>query len=129
MKWWLWDFAREQNDLLLADQPCIFTAGIDDPDLMIALPLGPRKAFMATKSDHVATIMRRQRPKDLLMRLNESSLNQARARLYARDASPRRFISNRLTGRQLGRRLTPAGADADSHGRRDQPRKRLTHDG
>jgi Protein of unknown function (DUF4238) len=100
MKWWLWDFTREQNDLLLADQPCIFTKAIDDPDLVIALPIGPRKAFMATRTDRVATIMRGQRPKDLLMRMNESSLDQARVRVYARDTSPRRFIYNRLVRRR-----------------------------
>ena len=72
MKWWLWDFTREQNDLLLADNPCIFTKCIDDPDLMIVLPIGPRKAFMATRSDRIATILRQKRPKELLMRLNES---------------------------------------------------------
>ena len=100
MKWWLWNFTREQNELLLADQPCIFTKGIDDPDLVIALPIGPRKAFMATAAERVAAIMRRRRPKDLLLRINESSLNQARVRVYARDASPRRFICNRLIRRR-----------------------------
>lgn len=100
MKWWLWDFAREHHDLLLADHPCIFTKGIDDPDLVIALPIGPRKAFMATKTDRVATIMRRQRPRDLLVRMNESSLGQARVRVYSRDTSPRRFICNRLINRR-----------------------------
>jgi hypothetical protein len=106
MRWWLWDFTDQQNDLLLADQPCIFTTGIDDADLVIVLPIGPRKAFMATKSDRVATIMRRQRPKDLLMRINESSLNQARTRVYARDTSPRRFICNRLARRQTAEQRT-----------------------
>ncbi|MCP4242792.1 MAG: DUF4238 domain-containing protein, partial [bacterium] len=100
MKWWLWDFTREKNSLLLADHPCIFTKGIDDADLVIALPIGPRKAFMATRSDRVATIMRRRRPKDLLMRINESSLGQARVRVYARDPLPRQFICNRLVGRR-----------------------------
>jgi len=32
------------------------------------------------------------------MRMNESSLNQASARVYARDTLPRRFICNRITG-------------------------------
>jgi hypothetical protein len=50
MKRWLWDFTREQIDLLLADQPCI-----DEADLIVALPIGPRKAFLATKSDRVAS--------------------------------------------------------------------------
>ena len=102
MRWWLWHFTREQHDLLLADRPCIFTKGIDDTGLVIALPIGPRKAFMATSTDRVATIMRQQHPKHLLMRLNESSLGQARVRIYARDASPRRFIRNRLVRRRPG---------------------------
>jgi Protein of unknown function (DUF4238) len=101
MKWWLWDFTREQNDLLLADQPCIFTTDIDDADLVIALPIGPRKAFMATRSDRVAAIMRRQRPKDLLMRVNESSLNQARVRVYARDALLHRSFRTGSSGGAL----------------------------
>jgi Protein of unknown function (DUF4238) len=104
MKWWLWDFSSEQHDLLLADQPCIFTKGIDNPDLVIALPIGPSKAFMATRTERVATLLRAQRPKDLLMRMNESSLNQARVRVYARDASPRRFICNRLAERRATKR-------------------------
>jgi hypothetical protein len=100
MKWWLWDFTREQIDLLIADQPCVFTHGIDHADLIVALPIGPRKAFLATRSDRGATSLRRLRPKELLVRLNESSLKQARVRIYARDTSPRRFICNRLVRRR-----------------------------
>lgn len=96
MKWRLWDFRGQKNHLLLADRPCIFTIGIDDPNLVIALPISPWKAFMAIKTDRVASIMRQQHPKDLLMRMNESSLNQAKIRVYARDTSPSRFICNRL---------------------------------
>ena len=94
MKWWLWNFRGQKNHLLLADRPCIFTKGIDDPDLVIALPIGPWKAFMAIKTDRVADSMRCQRLQDLLMRINESSLGQAQSRVYARDASPRQFILN-----------------------------------
>jgi hypothetical protein len=100
MRWWLWDFSRVRRDLLLADHPCIFTAGIDDSNLIIALPISPKKAFMATGSDHVAAIMRRQEPKHLAVRLNESSLYQARARIYARNTDAELFIRNRLWKRR-----------------------------
>ncbi len=96
MRWWLWDFKGQKNHLLLADRPCIFTMGIDDPDLVIALPISPWKAFMATKTERIDSTMRQQRLKDLLMRMNENSLSQAQARVYARNASPSRFIYNRL---------------------------------
>ena len=100
MKWWLYPFAMEKHDLLLADHPCIFTMGIDNPDLVIALPIGPRKAFMAAGSERVANLLRQQRPKHLLTWLNERSLLQARARIYTRDASAHRFIVNRLRHRR-----------------------------
>lgn len=96
MKWWIWDFSDVPYDLLIADHPCIFTTGIDNPNLVIALPITPKKAFMATQSDHAAEVMRRQRPQDLAMRLNESSIAQARVRIYARDKSSARFIQNRI---------------------------------
>jgi hypothetical protein len=99
MKWWIWDFSNQSHDLLLSDHPCIFTSQIDDPDLIVTLPITPKKAFMATQSERVASIMRRQDPKFLLMRMNESSLSQAVVRIYARNAASERFIRNRLSRR------------------------------
>ena len=96
MTWWLWNFEEYKNHLLLADRPSIFTSGIDDPDLVIALPIGPKKAFVATESVRVADTLRQMHPKNLLMRINESSLNQAQKRVYALDKSPHRFICNRM---------------------------------
>jgi hypothetical protein len=103
MKWWLWDFSESSYDLLLSDHPCIFVRGIDDPNCIIALPIHPRKAFIATRSDEVAKIMRNQRPRDLVVRLNESSFNQTRVRIYACNESPRRFIENSLAKKRNGK--------------------------
>lgn len=96
MKWWICDFTGLKNELLIADDPCIFTKGIDDPNLIIALPISPTKAFLATQSKEMAALIPRQDPNNLVIRLNESSLNQARIRIYARNKSPERFIHNRL---------------------------------
>lgn len=96
MKWWLFDFNGQRNHLFLADWPCVFTTDIDKPDLVVALPIGPWKVFLATKTDRVASTIMQQSPEDLLKQINESSLMQAKQRIYARDASPRRFISNHL---------------------------------
>jgi hypothetical protein len=54
---------------------------------------------MATQSDEVAEIMRLQRPRDLVIRLNEYIVNQARVRVYATNESPRRFIQNRIASK------------------------------
>ena len=96
MRWWMCDFSGLDGHLLLADRPCVFTAGMDSPDLVIALPVSPSKAFMATKTDHVGRIIRQQRLRDLMRCINESSLIQAERRIYAPDESPRRFIRELL---------------------------------
>ena len=95
MKWYLFDFKMQTNHLLLSDRPCILTASFNDQDLLVVLPLGPKKAFMATRSDQVADFIGRQRPKDLLMYINESSITQSRNRVYACDDTPHHFIRNR----------------------------------
>ena len=41
-KWCLVDFSGQINHLLLADRPCLLGGNLDDPDLWIALPIGPR---------------------------------------------------------------------------------------
>ncbi len=98
MRWWIGDFSDAPYDLLLADHPCIFTSGFEDPNLVIALPIAPHKAFMATQSDHVSDhvneLMQRQHAKDLARRFNESSVASARVRIYACDRSQERFIRN-----------------------------------
>lgn len=96
MRWWLWDFSGLRNHLVLADHPCIFTAGIDEPDLIVALPIGPTKAFLATRSHRASDGLRRQDRRRLLAWINERSISQAVARVFAMNESPRRFIANRV---------------------------------
>ena len=103
LKWWLWDFSDCSHYLLLADRPCIFAGGIDDPNLVIVLPLSPTKAFIATRGEHTAAALRQQTSKGLISRLNNATVMQAQERIYAKDKSPDCFIRNRRP------RLVPAG--------------------
>jgi hypothetical protein len=95
LKWWLWNFSSCSSHLLLADHPCLFLGGIDDPNLAIVLPISPRKAFIASRGDKLAMLLRQQRPEDLLGRINHYEVMQAEQRVYAIDESPARFIRNR----------------------------------
>ena len=99
LRWWLWDFCNAKHELLLADNPCIFTGDIDAPELIIALPISPTKAFLATRGDLTAAKLRQQSPSTLVVQRNESSVLQARTPVYARTDAPKRFIGNRLTSR------------------------------
>lgn len=96
MRWWLWDFSGLRHQLVLSDHPCVFTAGIDAPDLIVVLLIGPTKAFLATRSQRASDGLRRQDRRRLLARINERSVSQAVARVFAMNESPRRFIANRV---------------------------------
>jgi len=103
MRWWIWDFSGTPYELLISDNPCIFTAGIDDPGCIIALPISPSKVFIATQSKSVAEMLRQQQPRELIIRINESSFGQADVRIYSRQEKPaRRFIENRLAQKKTG---------------------------
>ena len=99
LRWWLWDCSGAKHELLLGDNPCIFTGGINAPELIVALPISPTKAFMATRGNSTADMLRKLDPTALAARINESSVLQSRARIYARNTVPRRFIANRLKRR------------------------------
>jgi hypothetical protein len=93
MRWWVRDLGEADQQLLIADHPCIFTTGIEDEALVVALPIAPTKVFLATKSEHVASAIAKSAPSELALRVNESSLNQARKRVYATDLSLMPLIS------------------------------------
>ena len=97
--WWIIKFEKRKEHLLLSDRPCIFTSGLDDPDCIVALPIDPWTVFMITLSDRVSSSVRRQDPDNLLVKINQSSLNNSQKRTYARDRSPHQFISEHITRR------------------------------
>jgi hypothetical protein len=97
LRWWLWDFTGCKHELLLSDNPCMFTGSLNAPELIIALPLSPTKAFLASRGARTAANLRQQHPNVLAVLLNEESVRQSRARLYARTAAPARFIENRCS--------------------------------
>lgn len=104
-KWCLVDFSGQINHLLLADRPCLLGGNLDDPDLWIALPIGPRSVFIATKRDRIVEIIIQQSKKHFLAFINERSLAQAQKYIWALDNSPMRFILNRLRRRSATARV------------------------
>lgn len=96
MNWGLFKFKGHRNHLLLSDSPIIFTEGIDHSDLIIALPISPHVVFMAAKNQRIVNALQSYQQGQLITKLNEYSLNQARKRIFALDRSPHSFISRRM---------------------------------
>lgn len=115
--WWLCDFTKTKHQLLLADNPCIFTGVIDAPELIIALPISPTAAFLATRGERIAGLLRQLSPSRLVVRINESSVLQARARVYASSRTPERFIRNRLALRLSKGAMNASAPPAGGRGR------------
>lgn len=95
MGWHLRTFPDSEHALLLGDDPCIFVGGIDDPNLVIALPISPGAAYFAVRGEEPLRRLRNRNSNQLIREINESTIKQARARVYATDNTPRRFIENR----------------------------------
>jgi hypothetical protein len=90
--WGVMDVSKGKHDLLLSDQPCVWTGGIDAPQLIIALPLSPSKAFLAVRGEATANALVRADTAELAKRLNENSVGQAQRRVYARDETVADFV-------------------------------------
>lgn len=95
LRWWLLDLSPSGRDLLLADDPLIFLGGIDQPGLIVALPISPNKLFLLTKNP-----LNEMSDRTLVELVNGQSILNARTWLYARDDSHQRFILNRMRLRE-----------------------------
>ena len=98
LRWFLFKFDGEKHNLLLSDQPCVFTSDIDADDFIIALPIHPKALFLAVRGDKTAALLREVAPNILIRMMNTSSVSQARVRIYATDDQQLRFIENRNSG-------------------------------
>lgn len=95
LRWWLYDFSACDHSLLLADHPCIFAGGIDDPNLAVVLPISPSKAFMATRGEATARAIRAASPRELVRRVNDASVRQATKYVYAVNDRQKVFVADR----------------------------------
>ena len=97
LRWLLLDVGKARYELLLSDNPCISIGKIDDPEVVITLPISPTRVFVACGGAQTAQNFIRAHPDKLVMLANESAINQASKRVYARTEDPGRFIENRVT--------------------------------
>ena len=90
------DLTRGAEYLLLSDNPCIFVHGLDHPEFTLALPLSPNMVFIASRSDRAITNLQSRTADTLVTAINQSSIQQAHAQLYASDKSLHPFIQDYL---------------------------------
>jgi len=98
--WHIVDFKRSSKSLLTSDRPCVYTQGLANPNCVIALPLSPRHAFFACRSNSTSERVLMKMPiSRLAARLNESVVGQAITRAYSKRESdaPNAFFQRWLS--------------------------------
>lgn len=84
---------------LLSDRPLIMTNGMLRPESHLALPIGPRKLFIASNGNEIVQEVARRRPDDLVSFVNDRLVKQARRFVIGVDDHQLRFVASRFGAR------------------------------
>ena len=80
---------------LTGDRPIIMTNGMAHPDSHLAIPIGPRRLFVAAADPNIHESIRKRDPDKLVSFVNDLIVRQAREFCIGVDSSQLRFFSNR----------------------------------
>ena len=95
--WFTREFAAEAPKLLLSDMPLHWDTGLEDPDLLIQLPLGPGRIFYGTRTEEAKQIINQMAVPDLVQRANRASLASSVEFIWASERDEARsFIETNL---------------------------------
>ncbi|TAL81003.1 MAG: DUF4238 domain-containing protein [Beijerinckiaceae bacterium] len=84
---------------LTSDRPVIMTNGMIKPESHLALPIGPRKLFIASNRNEIVQEVARRKPDELVSFVNDRVVKQARRFVIGVDDQQLRFVANRFGAR------------------------------
>lgn len=97
MRWSCSSLAASSFSLLTSDRPLDMPHGLGARNAYIALPIGPKRLFVAAHDDayekHIASVGATRIVKDV----NLAVVHQAREFVWGRDDGQHRFVSNRMS--------------------------------
>jgi hypothetical protein len=82
--------------LLTSDRPLMMTGGMAQPNFRLAMPMGPRRLFIAANEPKQAQELADQDHDKLVSMMNDNVSAQARRFVWGVDASQLRFVERRL---------------------------------
>ncbi|RYE55229.1 MAG: DUF4238 domain-containing protein [Hyphomicrobiales bacterium] len=89
------------REFLTSDRPIITTNGLAIEDGHLAIPISPRKLFIASRAKAIADQIVGMRSKDLVARTNQLIVERAKKFVFATDQQQARFIENRISKEQI----------------------------
>lgn len=95
--WGVCTFAEDSHRLLTSDRPVIISNGFNLPNAYIALPIGPKKLFFASRLNELGRNLCSMR--GLAETSNDEIVRQAIEYVYGADDGQLLFVENRLRKR------------------------------
>jgi hypothetical protein len=99
--------------LLTSDRPLHQLHGLGDPDILITLPIGPRRLFVAARRLETLRRLTQASPRKLVMERNRVTVGLARRYVWAADRAQTAFIAQGMgavsapsLGEQLSRQTS-----------------------
>jgi hypothetical protein len=96
MRWALRRVPDSPLTLLTSDRPLDMPLGLGTPRAYAALPIGPRLLFLAANNDLWESVCRDSSSTEIVRRVNETVVAQARQFVWGVDDSQLRFVQNRM---------------------------------
>jgi hypothetical protein len=87
------------RSFLTSDRPIVMTNGLSRPDSHLAIPIGPRKLFIASNQQGIVDEVVARKPDDLVSFVNDRVVRQARRFCIGTDDQQLRFVTNRFGAR------------------------------
>jgi Protein of unknown function (DUF4238) len=101
MTWDVIDVSAAQYRLLTSDRPVVLSK-LKAPDGSVMIPISPTKLFLAVNDLRWLAHVREMRPRDIVTRTNQQTVERARRYVWAQDATQAKFI-----GKHMGKKLEP----------------------
>ena len=101
MRWGIVDIPTHLPELLTSDRPIIMSNGLDQDDGHLAIPVSPRRLFLACKNEQITRQILGMTPRDLVRRTNQLVVERAKRLVFSTDERQLRFIQNRLSNEPI----------------------------
>lgn len=99
MAWHVIELPDSKFELLTSDQPVIMTRGLAHQHSHLAMPLGPRRLWLAANNQHVLSQLSRASSTQLAREVNTLVVEQAQRYVYAANDRQLAFVQRRFGAR------------------------------
>ena len=96
MQWILVELPDAKHELLTSDRPLVRPMGFDSAQAYLAMPLSPRKLWLAAHTDYYKRGLKNVDQNAVVREINRAVVSQAREFVWGTDASQLSFVKKHM---------------------------------